>query len=52
MEKAHANQDGTLTYGGSFVASEAGQYGFTIRVLPRNEDLTGPFEPGLIFWAV
>ncbi|MBM4249300.1 MAG: glycosyltransferase family 1 protein [Euryarchaeota archaeon] len=52
MEKAHANQDGTLTYAGSFVASEAGQYGFTIRVLPKNEDLTGPFEPGLVFWAV
>jgi starch phosphorylase len=52
MERAHANPDGTVTYAGSFMAAEAGQYGFTIRVLPRNEDLSGPFEPCLIIWAV
>ncbi len=52
MERAHSNPDGTITYAGSFMAAEAGQYGFTIRVLPKNEDLSGPFEPGLILWAV
>jgi starch phosphorylase len=52
MERAHANPDGTITYAGSFLAAEAGQYGFTIRVLPRNEDLSGPFEPCLVLWAV
>ncbi len=52
MERAHSNPDGTHTYSGTFLASEAGQYGFTIRVLPKNEDLSGPFEPGLIKWAI
>ena len=52
MERAHSNPDGTITYAGSFMASEAGQYGFTIRVLPKNEDLSGPFEPCLVLWAV
>jgi len=52
MERAHSNPDGTITYAGSFMASEAGQYGFTIRLLPKNEDLSGPFEPCLILWAV
>ena len=29
----------------------SGQYGFTIRILPSNVDMVGPFLPGLITWA-
>lgn len=38
-----------------FVARTRSQYsgvrGFTLRVLPRNEDLPNPFEPRLIVWG-
>jgi starch phosphorylase len=51
MDKDGSNPDGTNNYAGSFKTVEAGQYGLTIRVLPKNEDLSGPLEPGLIFWA-
>jgi len=51
MEKERSNPDGTFSYAGAFKTAEAGQYGLTIRVLPKNEDLFGPFEPNLIFWS-
>jgi starch phosphorylase len=51
MEKDGSNPDGSLNYAGSFKTADAGQYGLTIRVLPKHADLSGPLEPGLIFWA-
>ena len=51
MENSHSNPDGTHTFTGIFKTSEAGLYGITVRVLPKNEDLSGPFEPALIIWA-
>jgi starch phosphorylase len=29
----------------------SGQHGFVVRVLPRNNDLASPFEPGLVCWG-
>jgi len=51
MAKGGTHSDGSDSYSGEFRTVEAGQYGLTIRVLPKNEDLSGPLEPGLIFWA-
>jgi glycogen phosphorylase len=38
-------------YTGSFTAAQAGRYGFTVRVIPRNEGLLQPAELGLMAWA-
>ena len=38
-------------YSGSIDCSASGQYGFAVRVLPKNEDLGNPFEPGLVTWG-
>ncbi|HEX3146773.1 MAG TPA: alpha-glucan family phosphorylase [Gemmataceae bacterium] len=43
--------NGTAVFGGSVPCSASGQYGFSVRVLPRNVDLPDPFEPGLITWG-
>jgi starch phosphorylase len=29
----------------------SGQYGFTLRILPANAEMIGPFVPGLVAWA-
>jgi starch phosphorylase len=29
----------------------SGQHGFAVRVLPKNNDLASPFEPGLVCWG-
>ncbi len=29
----------------------SGQHGFAVRVLPRNQDLASPYEPGLVCWG-
>jgi len=38
-------------FGGSVPCAASGQYGFSVRVLPRNPDLPHPFEPGLVTWG-
>jgi starch phosphorylase len=38
-------------YGGTIDCSASGQYGFAVRVLPKNVDLGNPFEPGLVTWG-
>ena len=38
-------------YTGSFTAAQAGRYGFTVRVIPRNAELLQPTELGLMAWA-
>ena len=38
-------------FGGSVACAASGQYGFSVRVLPRNPDLPHPFEPGLVTWG-
>jgi starch phosphorylase len=38
-------------YVGAIACTASGQYGFTVRVLPKNRDLPNPFEPGLVCWG-
>lgn len=43
--------DGELLYTGSVPCSASGQFGFSVRVLPRHPDLPHSFEPGLVTWG-
>lgn len=43
--------DGRYLYTGHIKYSSSGRHGFTVRVLPHHEDLSSPFETGLIQWA-
>ena len=45
------NGDGTYGYTGSIPCSVSGLHGYAVRVLPRHEDLSNPYEPGLLLWA-
>jgi starch phosphorylase len=50
----HANgtrAGSTVVFDGSVPCRSSGQYGFTVRVLPRHPNLPHPFEPGLVTWA-
>ncbi len=43
---------GTLTpYEGTIKYYKSGRHGFTVRVLPHHENLSSPFETGLVHWA-
>lgn len=41
----------TVEFAGSIPCASSGQYGFAVRVLPRNADLPHPFETGLVTWG-
>ena len=43
--------DGTYSFSGSIPCSTSGLKGYSLRVLPKHEDLGNPYEPGLILWA-
>ncbi len=43
--------NGTCIYGASFLASQAGLYGFAVRVIPTHEDLVTDMDLGCIAWA-
>jgi glycogen phosphorylase len=43
--------EGTCVYTGSFKAAATGLYGFAVRAIPANEDLTNKMDLGLIAWA-
>ncbi|MDO8302990.1 MAG: hypothetical protein Q7T18_07100, partial [Sedimentisphaerales bacterium] len=43
-------QEGEHFYTGSIPCRASGQHGFAVRILPKNEDLVDPYEPGLILW--
>ena len=36
---------------GTLPCRMSGRHGYTLRLLPRHEELVSPFEPGLILWA-
>src|SRR5205085_10500974 len=38
-------------YVGTIACTASGQYGFTVRVLPRHPDLPNPYETGLLYWG-
>ena len=45
------NGDGTCDYSGSIPCASSGLRGYSLRVLPKNEALSNPYEPRLILWA-
>jgi starch phosphorylase len=49
FDKAGPEQ-GQHFYTGSIPCRVSGQHGFSIRILPKNDDLVDPYEPGLILW--
>ncbi len=42
---------GNYVFEGQMLCLKSGQFGFTVRVIPLNKDMTRKFEPGLITWA-
>ncbi len=51
MNWVESNGDGKHLFLGSIPARTSGRYGYALRVLPHHEDLSNPYEPGLILWA-
>jgi starch phosphorylase len=41
----------TVTFAGKVPCYASGQFGFSVRVLPRHPHLPHPFEPGLVTWG-
>jgi starch phosphorylase len=45
------NEGATWVYSGKIACDSSGQYGYAVRVLPRNPSLPNAFEPGLVCWG-
>ncbi|MFH1070039.1 MAG: alpha-glucan family phosphorylase [Candidatus Glassbacteria bacterium] len=45
-----AGGSGGITFTGTVPCERSGRHGYTLRVLPRNEDMVNPHELGLIIW--
>jgi starch phosphorylase len=43
--------NGHFIFEGQMLCLKAGQFGFTVRVIPLNRDMMRKFEPGLVTWA-
>ncbi len=50
MEHVEDLGDGRHRYVGRIAANNSGQYGFAVRLIPGNDLMATPFEPGLIIW--
>jgi starch phosphorylase len=46
-----SNGHGVWTYTGTIACRASGQYGFSVRVLPKHAGLAHSFEPGLVTWG-
>ncbi len=46
-----ANGDAAWVYHGRIPCRSSGQYGFNVRVLPKNASLPHVFEPGMVTWG-
>jgi len=44
------NPDGIATFAGILPCRISGQQGFSLRIVPRHEDLVEPYESGMILW--
>jgi starch phosphorylase len=40
-----------VTFAGTVPCTASGQFGFSVRVLPKHRLLPHPFEPGLVTWG-
>ena len=46
-----ANEGNSAKFAGAVPCDNSGQFGFTVRVLPKHTNLPNPFEPGLVTWG-
>jgi starch phosphorylase len=44
-------EGGAWLFSGAIPCRSSGQYGYSVRVLPRHGDLANPYEPGLVCWG-
>jgi len=44
-------EGGAWPFLGTIPCRTSGQHGYAVRVLPRNGDLSNPYEPGLVCWG-
>ncbi len=44
-------QGSSWLYTGKIPCRSSGQHGFAVRVLPKNADLSNPFEPAMLCWG-
>ena len=51
MQPSVKDSNGAYTFKTSIVYHTSGERGLSGRVLPHNEDLPTPIQPGLIVWA-
>jgi starch phosphorylase len=51
MSGTQSDSDGSHLFVGAIPCRTSGLHGYTLRILPRHEDLSNPYEPGLILWA-
>jgi starch phosphorylase len=51
MSHNGAAQGNSLVFKGTIPCRASGNYGYAVRVLPKNPDLANSFEPGLICWG-
>ena len=51
LDLAESNGEGTHYFTGTFVCTESGLHGYTLRVVPSHRDLSDPLEMGLVRWA-
>ncbi|MEJ2209555.1 MAG: alpha-glucan family phosphorylase [Anaerolineae bacterium] len=48
---AQSKGKGTYVFAGAIPCRTSGQHGYALRILPAHEDLSGPFEMGLVLWG-
>lgn len=51
MDYQGQDQQGTSTYTFDITYTNSGLQGLSLRVLPRHDYLSSPYEPGLVLWA-
>jgi starch phosphorylase len=51
MSCTENNGNNVYTFKGTIPCRHSGLYGYTIRIIPQNENLAHPHETGLILWA-
>lgn len=52
LEQKVAQGNGRFLFTGKITCDSSGLYGYTLRILPRHEDLCHPYEPNYILWAL
>jgi len=51
MKCVEDNGEKVFSFSGNISCQISGLYGYTVRIVPKNENLTQPHETGLIIWA-